>query len=264
MGNSTVDRRHVCGTAMTGRLLLSMLLAAALFSLHSDGIASEHRAAGVATQVPDARLQFRLHPSDRVVFFGDSITHQDLYTTLVASACRRNHPDWKLSFFTAGANGGTLTTALDRFTSQVVPFKPTVVLILFGMNDVYLENETTNPLKAPPVALFRRNYINLLDRFRRELPAARLVLCTTTIVEENRRKDLPNMNRGLQAFNRTVLNVAHEKRLPIVDLYTPMKAALNLLKATNANATFLPDGVHPTREGHRIIAESILKAWAEN
>ena len=104
---------------------------------------------------------FFIKDGDRVVFLGDSITEQRLYTTYIEAYALTRHPDWKLWFRNVGWGGDTSWLrqrahpdekqlfAADEATQQkmvedsvgrglrrdVLPLKPTVVTIKFGMND---------------------------------------------------------------------------------------------------------------------------------
>ena len=50
---------------------------------------------------------FFLHDGDRVVFLGDSITEQRLYTTYIEAYALTRHPQWHLSFRNVGWGGDT-------------------------------------------------------------------------------------------------------------------------------------------------------------
>src|SRR6266700_4576333 len=50
---------------------------------------------------------FLIHDGDRVVFLGDSITEQRLYTTYIEAYALTRHPDWKLVFRNVGWGGDT-------------------------------------------------------------------------------------------------------------------------------------------------------------
>ena len=49
---------------------------------------------------------FFIHDGDRVVFLGDSITEQRLYTTYIEAYVLTRHPQWRLTFAT-GWGGDT-------------------------------------------------------------------------------------------------------------------------------------------------------------
>ena len=51
--------------------------------------------------------EFLIHDNDRVVFLGDSITEQRLYTTYIEAYALTRHPEWKLWFRNVGWGGDT-------------------------------------------------------------------------------------------------------------------------------------------------------------
>src|SRR3954467_7881857 len=51
--------------------------------------------------------EFLIHDGDRVVFLGDSITEQRLYTTYIEAYTLSRHPNWKLWFRNVGWGGDT-------------------------------------------------------------------------------------------------------------------------------------------------------------
>src|SRR5690349_15573295 len=51
--------------------------------------------------------EFQIHDGDRVVFLGDSITEQRLYTTYIEAYALTRYPAWKLSFRNVGWGGDT-------------------------------------------------------------------------------------------------------------------------------------------------------------
>src|SRR6266545_2861083 len=95
-------------------------------------------AAFVALQ---ARAQsFALKDGDRVVFYGDSITDQRLYTTFAETYVVTRFPKLNVSFVHSGWGGDRVTGGgggpIDvRLRRDVFAYKPTVVTIMLGMND---------------------------------------------------------------------------------------------------------------------------------
>src|ERR1700680_2087081 len=87
-----------------------------------------------------AQPDFYLKDGDRVVFYGDSITDQRLYTTFTESYALTRFPQMKIDFVAAGGGGargaggggGPIDGRLQR---DVLPYKPTVLTIMLGMND---------------------------------------------------------------------------------------------------------------------------------
>src|SRR6266849_8935999 len=87
-----------------------------------------------------AQGDFYLKDGDRVVFYGDSITDQRLYTTFTETYVLTRFPRMRVSFVhsgwggdrVSGGGGGPVDLRLQR---DVFAYKPTVMTIMLGMND---------------------------------------------------------------------------------------------------------------------------------
>ena len=82
---------------------------------------------------PPAALD--LNDGDCVVFLGDSITHQCLYTQYVEDFFYTRFPGKRVVFHNAGVGGAKAWDALQRFDRDVAAYKPKYVTVLLGMND---------------------------------------------------------------------------------------------------------------------------------
>ena len=87
-----------------------------------------------------AQGDFYLKDGDRVVFYGDSITEQRLYTTYTETYVVTRFPQLNVSFVHSGVGGDRVTGGwagpIDlRLKRDVFPYKPTVMTIMLGMND---------------------------------------------------------------------------------------------------------------------------------
>src|SRR5262249_15843526 len=84
-------------------------------------------------KAPLSRLD--LSTGDTVVFLGDSITHQCLYTQYVEDFYYTRFSGLRVKFHNAGVGGARARDALDRFDRDVASYKPKYVTVLLGMND---------------------------------------------------------------------------------------------------------------------------------
>ena len=95
------------------------------------------------TQAQEAQQQTHKKPiakldlknGDSIVFLGDSITHQCLYTQYVEDFFYTRYPHMRLKFHNAGVGGAKAWDALARFDRDVAAYKPKYVTVLLGMND---------------------------------------------------------------------------------------------------------------------------------
>jgi lysophospholipase L1-like esterase len=83
---------------------------------------------------------FYLHDGDTVVFYGDSITNQRLYTVFTEAYVLTRFPQLHIRFIHSGISGDRVSggyggTIDERLQRDVVAYHPTVVTIMLGMND---------------------------------------------------------------------------------------------------------------------------------
>ena len=93
-------------------------------------------AADEAAYVPRQPLAgLDLKDGDTIVFLGDSITHQCLYTQYVEDYFYTRFPKMRLRLHNAGVGGSRAWDALLRFDQDIASYKPKYVTVLLGMND---------------------------------------------------------------------------------------------------------------------------------
>lgn len=199
-----------------------------------------------------------IQPNDKVVFLGDSITAQKLYTKYVESYYTALHPEWKVSFANAGVGGDTSSGAVNRVQKDVIDQNPTVVTICFGMNDAAYR-PTVDPEGLKKFSDGMKQLISMI----RQKTKARIVLLTTTCVDAQKNQGLKGYNDTLAAFVDETRKIGQAEKLPVIDLYHPMLTQLQKGQTADPAFTLIPDAVHPNEAGHTLMAFTILKAWGE-
>lgn len=201
---------------------------------------------------------FFLHDGDTVVFYGDSITEQRLYTVYIETAVRTQHPAWHIRFYNAGVGGdrvsgggaGPIDTRLNR---DVIARHPTVVVIMLGMND-----RATSETRAA----YAPGYEHILTRLANEIHGVRLSLIAPSPFDQITRPG-DRGNDPLVEFTALDKSLAAKYHANFVDLNTPLVAAI--IRANRINPTAaklaLTDRVHPTAGFHWLMAETILRGW---
>jgi len=218
---------------------------------------------------------------DRVVFLGDSITEQKLYTTYIEAFALTRHPDWKLTFRNAGWSGDTAwlrqrahpdenklfaaqgeelkamvgKSVGDGLARDVLPLKPTAVTIDFGMNDHAYQAFRPDIFRA--YAASQTELVNVLKK-----NGARVALLTSQPIEEkgpDPDKDIRNLS--LRQFADGLRDVARTNGALFVDQFDPYLAILMRERATDPQAQVGGgDAVHPGPAGQTIMAWAILKS----
>jgi lysophospholipase L1-like esterase len=201
-----------------------------------------------ATSPATARFSpLRLGDEETVVFYGDSITEQNLYSAYLETFLLSRFPAKKLAFFNFGWGGDTASGGNKRFARDVLPVKPSLVFVNFGMND--------GGYKAYDEPTFR-NYVDaqkaLADTI--EASGARQVLFTTSPIDDVLREDGGAYNDTLSRMAWGVVSLARERSLPVIDLLHPMVEVQRLAKEKDPAFTMIPDTVHPDSVGHLVMA----------
>lgn len=227
-----------------------------------------HRAAApllaLAALLP-AQDAFQLRDGDRVVFYGDSITDQRLYTTFVETYALTRFPDRRIAFIHSGWGGDRVTGGGGggvslRLARDVVAHRPTVVTIMLGMND-----GRYRAFDQQIFDIYSNGYRQMIRRLKADLPGVRITVIQPSPYDDVTRP--PTFDGGYNAvllrYSQFVKELAASEQLLTADLNNPV---VNMLRRANTAdpelaKKIIPDRVHPAAPGHLIMAESLLKAW---
>lgn len=224
--------------------------------------------------------EFLIRDGDRVVFLGDSITEQRLYTTYIEAYALTRHPNWKLTFRNVGWGGDTSWLrqrahpdekqlfAADEASQQkmvedsvgrglgrdVLPLKPTFVTVKFGMND-----HSYQPFRED---IFRA-YVRSQTEIAKVLGAngARVAFLTPQPIEDKRPDpDKDARNQSLRQFSDGLKDVATKTGSAYVDQFDPFMKILLRERAGNPQSYIGGgDAVHPGPIGQTLMAWAVLK-----
>jgi lysophospholipase L1-like esterase len=213
----------------------------------------------------EATQEFHLHDGDTVVFFGDSITNQRLYTVFTETYVLTRFPRMRVTFVHSGWSGDRVTGGLGgpidlRLDRDVFAYGPTVITILLGMNDAEYR-----PYDDGIFHIFANGYRHILDRIKTAAPQARVTLLEPSPYDDFTRppKFAKGYNSVLLKYGRLVRELAHASGLTVADLNAPVVALLKAARAATPRqaALLIPDRVHPSPGVHLLMAEALLQAW---
>ena len=221
--------------------------------------------AAVLVSLAGAQDNFHLKDGDRVVFYGDSITDQRLYTTFVETYVLTRFPKRTVTFVHSGWGGDRVTGGagggvLERLARDVAAYKPTVVTIMLGMND-----GRVRAFDQQIFDIYSAGYKQIVKQLKESAPGVRI-----TAIEPSPYDDVTREPRFPGGYNAVLLRYGQFVRelgasggLTVADLNAPVTAMLERAKAADAELSqqIIPDRVHPGASGHLIMAESLLKAW---
>ncbi len=157
----------------------------------------------------------------------------------------RRHPEWRV--INQGVNGQRTDQILGRLQSSVLDFKPQVVIVLAGVNDLY---------QGYPADWVKRNLTLIYDRCSKQ--KIRVMACT--ILPYN--KAGPGIRARMRDVNRWIQAASAERGFGFCDLFRVVEDPVRPWSLAST-----PDGLHPDPEGYRRIGEALadaLERWLKN
>jgi acyl-CoA thioesterase-1 len=173
-----------------------------------------------------------------LVFFGDSLTAgygvepDQAYPALIQHKIDEAKLSWKV--VNAGLSGDTTSAGLRRI-DWILRQKVDLIVVELGGND---------GLRGIPLALTRSNLEGILTRVRQRYPAAQLVVAGM---------QLPT-NMGPEytsQFAAIFPEVAERGKAVLIPFLLDHVGGIPSLNQA--------DGIHPTAEGHRIVADTVWR-----
>ena len=209
--------------------------------------------------------EFHLKDGDRVVFYGDSITDQRLYTTFAETFAVTRFPQRRIAFVHSGWGGDRVTGGggggiNERLARDVAAYSPNVVTIMLGMND-----GRYRALDEQVFDTYSKGFRNIVQKLKTDIPGVRITAIQPSPYDDiTRAPNFPGgYNEVLLRYSQFIAELGAAEKLTLADLNRPVTAMLVKAKAESAeNAVkIIPDRVHPGASGHLIMAAALLKAW---
>ncbi|AEI43174.1 SGNH/GDSL hydrolase family protein [Paenibacillus mucilaginosus] len=209
-----------------------------------------------------------------ILFQGDSITdgqrnkdpqqdwdlnHQigHSYVYLLHAELGSRYPEKKLSFINKGVSGNRIVDAYARLESDVINRQPDIVSFMLGINDCHFQLHDGSG--ATP-AKFDKLYRMMIDELTEQLPAVRIALLEPFLLPVGRvAESLNEWTELLVPMQAAVKRIAGEYGL----LFVPLQQRFDELSQVREPSYWIWDGIHPTVNGHGIIAQEWRQAAAQ-
>ncbi len=239
------------------RRTLPILLIAVSLCLAESFVQAEDAAVGP----PAMPAKIDLQDGDTLVFLGDSITHQLLYTQYVEDFFYTRFPDRRINFHNAGIGGARAWDALQRVNRDVLAYKPRYVTILLGMND-----GSYQPFNADIFETYQQDMSKLVSEIRQG--GAIPVLMSPTMFDSraaakgNRPRDakmLEQYNSVLAYYGRWLQDQAVENGWAYVDMFSLLNDLTLEEREHDPSFTMIRDAVHPDPPGQLVMAYAMIE-----
>jgi lysophospholipase L1-like esterase len=220
-----------------------------------------------------ATKPFYLHPGERVLFYGDSITEQRYYPVAVETWVRTHYPSLHVQFVDSAVGGArvtgnwAVTSEAQSLRRDVYPFHPNVVTIMLGMNDAMYQ-----PFKQSIFNTYVKGYTYIVTQLQKHLPGVKIVLIQPSPWDDVTQKPsyFNNPNHLPGGYNDTLLHycafvrrLAAEHNLTVVDFNTPIVDLLKQAEQSDPTlaAKLIPGRIHPGASVQLFMAQLLLEAW---
>jgi len=224
-----------------------------------------------------------LKSGQRVVFLGDSNTYAAHYVDFIEASLLTQAPDLKVELLNIGLPSETTSglsepdhpfprpTVHERLERVLKIMKPDVVIACYGMNDgMYY------PQSPERFAAYKKGINDLIRKVNKA--GAKLYLVTPPpfdpLPQRKKGKLLPkdapkfawfsiyeDYDSVLADYSAWLLELKDKRVERVFDARQPMLDYIAKRRKSDPDYMMSGDGVHFNQEGHRIIADALLKAW---
>lgn len=203
---------------------------------------------------------------DRVVLMGNSITEAGYYGSNIWLYYMTHFPDRRIAVFNGGIGGDVVGQMNDRFEQDILPKKPNILVLTFGMNDSgYAEFNAANAEETAKERVDKsESNFNLLTAKLKAQTGIKPVMMSSSPYDET----MQNKNNYFKGKSKVMDQIiafqqaaAKSNEWPYVDLFHPMTAINVREQKIKPDFTITgPDRIHPGRGGHLVMAALFLKS----
>lgn len=195
----------------------------------------------------------KVKDNSTVCFFGDSITANGLWIKDIwenIHKCTRK-------LFNCGIPGDSTVNAKSRIYETCLIHAPDYVTVMFGMNDIgrnlYLDDENKGE-REKRLNIYKESMDEIINTIMR--CGAEPILITPTPYDEYSDAIAKNLkcNAGIDACVEIMHELAQKYSLFLIDFNSEFKKRMIKEKIVG------PDRVHPNNDGHKVMAQSFLRA----
>ncbi len=174
----------------------------------------------------------------RLIFFGDSLTAgygllpEENYVHLISEKLKQD--GFNLEVVNAGVSGDTTATGLSRLNW----------VIKKGVDYFVLELGANDSMKGISISEIRSNLKKIIAKVREKNPEVKILLVPMKV--------FPNYGPKYgQQFEKLYTEISEEENIPLSPFLLEKVAGIRKLN--------LPDGIHPTAKGHKLLFSTMYE-----
>ncbi len=201
----------------------------------------------------------------RILFQGDSITDGNRgrgtdpnhaighsYTYSVASHFGSKYPEKNYEFLSRGVSGDDIKMLSARWQDDTISLNPDILSILIGVNDAYYNRENLHNYDSN---LFEEIYRRLLNGVLTNNPNTKIIILEPFTLNTGNYENYSDFENLVKINARISKKIADEFGATFIPLQEIFNSAL---KKAPVNY-WIWDSVHPTYNGHGLIAQAFIE-----
>ncbi len=217
--------------------LSRFILVILLVACKSDTTNKESTSASTPTETATAKVQNS--SSKKILFFGDSLSAgygledvNDAFPGLIQAKIETLQLDYTV--VNSGVSGETTSGGKNRI-DWVLNEKPDIFILELGAND---------GLRGVPLAQTKENLQYIIDAVKKKYPSTKIVLAGMQLP--------PNMGQTYTTeFKNLYPSLADKNDVYLIPFLLENVGGIVALNQS--------DGIHPTKEGHEVLATNVWK-----
>ncbi|MBK0378354.1 SGNH/GDSL hydrolase family protein [Mucilaginibacter segetis] len=209
----------------------------------------------------------QLNKDDIILFQGDSITDWGRdrnktepnntsalgsgYPLLTAGELLMKNPEKNLQIYNKGISGNKVFQLADRWDTDTIALKPTILSIHIGVNDYW---HTLGGGYKGTIETYITDYKKLLDRTKKELPGVKIIIGEPFGVK-GVKAVTDAWYPAFDKYRKAARDIAEEYDLPFI----PYQAIFDKALESAPGSYWTLDGVHPSIAGEKLMSHGWMK-----
>lgn len=192
-----------------------------------------------------------------LLFLGDSITdcgHSadnlgNGFVSIIAKGFANQY-----DIINSGVLGNTTADVIKRFDKDVAKYNPDIVVLLIGTNDIWDKFKKNKPTTDQQ---FFANYQTIVDKIL-SLGSTLIILHPFVIDSVESAEDFKQyLAEWKTELNQKIAQI--NKFAPFAKVVIPLHQIFEQLQSSIDGNLLAQDGIHPTKQGHEVIALNVSK-----
>ncbi|HOO70488.1 MAG TPA: GDSL-type esterase/lipase family protein [Spirochaetota bacterium] len=182
-----------------------------------------------------------------IIGFGDSLTQGWMarkgYLDFFGEMLGNKFPTSRVKIINRGVPGDSAAGGLHRLAWDVIDQDPDLVFVQFALNDAFM---------GVPLNIFHEQISSIVQSIKNDTEAEPVLLTSVYIADKDE-------YRYAQKYYDALQRVSSAEKIPLVAVHQYWEQAVK--NGVDHASLVQWDGVHPTVEGYRLMAEAVFSMF---